>query len=180
MANKYEYHCREKNETLAEQARRLGVTVATLKRQLKAKRDEEAARRALWALAEKMPAGIPVPATRDEQPEREHDRLQDLGCRGHRRTIPQADAGRLPTAGGAVKAALMPDAHLGYGVAHRGRRGHEGCAQPRSGRRGHWLPHEHVDFRDRACDHQQRLHRLPKCLEEQHLLRRGRGERRPS
>ena len=71
MANKYQYHCREKNETLAEQARRLGVTVATLKRQLKAKRDEEAARRALWALAEKRPAGIPVPATRDEQPERE-------------------------------------------------------------------------------------------------------------
>jgi hypothetical protein len=53
MANKYQCHCREKNETLAEQSRRLGVTVATLKRQLKAKRDEEAARRALWALAEK-------------------------------------------------------------------------------------------------------------------------------
>ena len=53
MANKYQHHSREKHETLAEQARRQGVTVATLKRQLNAKRDEEAARRALWVLAEK-------------------------------------------------------------------------------------------------------------------------------
>ena len=87
------------------------------------------------------------------------------------------DACQLPVA---VKAALMPDAHLGYGVPIGAVVGMKDALNPGAVGVDIGCRMSMSIFEIEPATINTRLHRLPKCLEEQHLLRRGRGERRPS